>query len=88
MADVPSVSPALLFATAALMALVAVACSVLWLVWTVPAWRGRLGAPAAAPRADALRGWAAGVGSALVSVGIAASALLAWYGVYATLTAL
>lgn len=80
-------SPGILYTTAALMALVAVACTVLCFVWSVPAWRRRL-APAATPlAASGLRGWPAGVGSGLVSAGIAASALLAWYGAYCALAA-
>jgi hypothetical protein len=85
-------SPATLYTTAALMALVATVCTVLCVVWSVPAWRRRLapakGASAATtPRADGLSGWRASVGSGLVAAGIAASALLAWYGVYCTLAA-
>jgi hypothetical protein len=84
--------PGILYTTAALMTLVAVACTVLCLVWSVPAWRGRLApaegrAGAPAPGAGGLSGWPAGVGRGLVSVGIAACALLAWYGVYCTLAA-
>ena len=85
-------SPGILYTTAALMALVAVACTTLCLVWSVPAWRRRLalaagpsGAPG--PGAGGLSGWPAAAGSGLVSVGIAACALLAWYGVYCTLAA-
>jgi hypothetical protein len=83
--------PGILYTTAALMALVAAACTVLCVVWSVAAWRRRLaparGTPATTPGADGLSGWPAGVGSGLVSAGIAASALLAWYGVYCTLAA-
>ena len=83
-------SPGILYATAALMALVAVACSALGLVWSVPGWRRRLaqaGGTLGAAGAGGLSGWPAGVGSGLVSAGIAACALLAWYGVYCTLAA-
>jgi hypothetical protein len=77
-------SPAILYTTAALMALVATACTALCLVWSVPAWRHWLG-PADAdvrrPKAGELSGWPAQIGSVLVSAGIAACALLAWYGV-------
>jgi len=82
-------SPVTLYTTVALMALVATACTALCVVWSVPAWRHRL-SPAAAdrsePRGRALSGRAALIGSGLVSVGIAACALLAWYGVYCTLS--
>lgn len=85
-------SPGILYTTAALMALVAAACTVLCVVWSVPAWRRRLaparGTPAATtPGAGGLSGWPAGVGSGLVSAGIAACALLAWYGAYCELAA-
>ncbi len=84
-------SPGILYTTAALMALVAVACTALCLVWSIPGWRRRLtpagGTPGAATGGDGLSGWPAGVGSGLVSAGIAACALLAWYGVYCTLAA-
>ena len=85
-------SPGILYTMAVLIALVAVACTVLCLAWSVPAWRRRLapgsGTPASATLvAGGLSGWPAGVGSGLVSAGIAASALLAWFGVYCTLVA-
>ena len=83
-------TPGILYTTAALMALVATACTALCLIWSVPAWRHWL-APAEADarqhRAAGLRGWSAQIGSGLVSAGIAACALLAWYGVYCTLSA-
>lgn len=78
--------PSILYTTAALMALVAVACTALCLVWSIPAWRRRLALPVA-PEVGGLTGWRASVGSGLVSVGIAACALLAWYGTYCTLAA-
>ncbi len=74
----------MLYTTAALMALVAIACTVLCLAWSFPAWRRRLGP--VAPGAGGLSGWHATVGSGLISAGIAACAVLAWYGVYCTLT--
>ena len=85
--------PGILYTTTALMALVAVACTALCLVWSVPTWRRRLSpaeGPAGAPTpgAGGLSGWPSRVGSGLVSVGIAACALLAWYGVYCTLSAI
>ena len=84
-------SPGILYTTAALMALVATACTALCLVWSVPAWRHWL-APAGAdvrrPKSGELSGWPAQIGSVLVSAGIAACALLAWYGVYSILAAI
>ncbi len=83
-------SPGILYTTAALMALVATACTALCLVWSVPAWRRWLapsGADVRRPRAAGLSGRPAHVGSGLVSAGVAACALLAWYGVYCTLAA-
>ena len=85
-------SPVDLYTTAVLMGLVAAACTALCLVWSNPAWRHRL-APARgaseinAPAADGLSGWPARVGGALVSTGIGAVALVAWYGLYCTLAA-
>lgn len=82
----------IMYTTAVLMALVAATCTVLCFVWSVPAWRSRL-APEGGTLADTtlrlggLSGWPAAVGSGLVSAGIAASALLAWYGVYCALAA-
>lgn len=82
-----------LYTTAALLALVSVACTALCLVWSIPAWRRRLASAESASNAPApgfgeLRGWPARIGSALVSAGIAACALVAWYGLYCTLAAL
>jgi len=90
--EVVRLSPGILYTTAALMARVAVACTVLCLVWSIPAWRRRLAptggtSDALAPGDGGLSGWAAGVASGLVSAGIAACAVLAWYGVYCTLAA-
>lgn len=86
------ISLGILYTTAVLMASVAVACTALCLVWSVPAWRCRLApageSPAApATKTEGMSGWPAGVGSGLVSAGIAAVAVLAWYGVYWTLAA-
>lgn len=85
-------SPGILYTTAALMALVATACTLLCPVWSVPAWRRRLarderGLDVRSPEAAGLAGWPARIGSGLVSAGIAACALVAWYGVYCTLAA-
>ena len=86
-------SPGVPYTTAALLGLVAAACTALCLAWSVPAWRRQL-APAGgtsgvnAPAASALSGWPARVGGGLVSTGIGAVALVAWYGLYCTLTAI
>jgi hypothetical protein len=82
-----------LYTTAAMMGLVAVTCTALCLAWSNPAWRRRL-APAGgatgarAAGAGGLRGWPARVGGGVISAGIAAGAVVAWYGLYCTLTAI
>ena len=84
-------SPSVLYTTVVLLATVAIACTALCFVWSIPAWRRRL-APARSgarvPGAGGLSGRPARVGSGLVSAGIAAAALVAWYGFYCTLAAL
>ena len=86
------ISPIILYTTATLMALLAVACTVLCLVWSIPAWRRRLapGAGESTSRAawTSMSGWPACIGSGLVSAGIAGCAFVAWYGLYCTLAAL
>ncbi len=82
-----------LFATAALLAVVAIACSALCLAWSIPSWRVWLASRNGLPRltgarAIELRGWAALVGSGLISAGIAACAVAAWFGCYAVLSSL
>ncbi len=81
------ISPGNLYATAALLGLVAAASTALCLAWSIPAWRRRL-APARAPRAGGLSGWPAHVGGGAVSAGIAGCALAAWYGLYRALAAI
>jgi hypothetical protein len=83
----------ILFTTAALMALVAVACTALCIAWTNPAWRRRLAlgrgeSEVCALKTGGLSGWPARVGSGIISAGIAACALVAWYGLYWALAAL
>ena len=86
-------SPGILYTTAALLTLVAAACTALCLAWSNSAWPRRL-APARgtsevlAPEASGLSGWRARVGSGLVSAGIGAAAMVAWYGLYCTLAAI
>ena len=82
-----------LYVTAALMAFVAVACTALCLAWSIPSWRRRLAGPGVASQvrnleAGGLTGWPSRFGSGLVSTGIAACAVVAWYGSYCVLTAL
>ncbi len=82
-----------LYTTAALMAGVALACTALCLAWSIPAWRRRLARCGVASEVrDAatgvLTGWPARVGSALVSIGIAACAVVGWYGCFGVLAAL
>ena len=86
-------SVSVLYMTVALMAVVAVACTVLCLVWSVPGWRRLLHRRgvvfyARVPIARGLIGWPARIGSGLVSVGIGVCALLAWYGCYCVLVVL
>ena len=80
----------ILYTTAALMAFVGVVCAVLCVVWSIPSWRRRLARPQVlvGPQTRGLTGWPARVGSALVSTGIAACALVGWYGCYCVLAAL
>jgi hypothetical protein len=87
------ITPGILDTTAALMTLVAAACTVLCLAWSVPAWRRRLapgvgGPNARVPRAGRLSGWTARAGGGLVATGIAGCALVAWYCVYCTVAAI
>jgi hypothetical protein len=84
-------SLSVLYTTAALMAVVAIACTVLCLVWSVPGWRrwlDRRGVASEAPVAatTGLSGWPARVASGLVSAGIGGCALVAWYGCYCVLS--
>jgi hypothetical protein len=86
-------SPFILYVAAALMAIVAVACTALCLAWSIPSWRCRLARQNDSPKvagaaAVGLRGWPARVGSGLVSAGIAVCAVVAWYGCYTVLTTL
>ncbi|MFM8495583.1 MAG: hypothetical protein ACKOEM_08670 [Planctomycetia bacterium] len=67
------------------MALVAAACTVLCLAWSIPAWRRRLGGAGLALRGAShngtkLAGLPLRVASGLVSTGLAACAIAAWYG--------
>ena len=83
----------ILYTTLGLMALVAVSCTALCLAWSIPSWRRRLAARPAvteSPASDSkgLVGWRAQLGSGLVSVGIGAVALIAWYGCYCILETL
>ena len=82
-----------LYTTAALMAVVAVACTALCLAWSIPAWRRRLARRGVAceirgGEAGGLTGWPARLGGGLVSIGIASCAVVAWYGCYCVLAAL
>ncbi len=82
-----------LYTTAALMAVVGVACTALCLAWSIPAWRRRLARRGVAPEVrgaetGGLTGWPARVGSGLISIGIASCAVVGWYGCYCVLAAL
>jgi hypothetical protein len=79
--------------TAVLMASVAVACTVLCGMWSVPSWRRRLARSQEAPATGTvstagLTGWSARFSSALISLGIAACAAISWYGCWCVLTAI
>jgi len=82
-----------LYTTAALMAVVAVACTALCLAWSVPSWRRRLARCGVAIEVwgvepGGLTGWPARVGSGLISIGIATCAVVGWYGCFSVLAAL
>ncbi|MFN8739714.1 MAG: hypothetical protein ACK5YR_07330 [Pirellula sp.] len=83
-------SSLVLYTTAALMAFVGFFCAVLCLAWSIPSWRRRLARSQAPGHSEAggLAGWPARVGSALISIGIAACAVAGWYGCYCVLAAL
>ena len=86
-------SISVLYTTAALMALVAVACTALCLAWSIPSWRRQLASlvvvsQARVPEIGGLTGWTARVGSGLVSIGIAICAAAAWIGTYQVLAEL
>ena len=80
----------ILYTTAALMAFVGVVCAVLCVAWSIPSWRRQLARPQVLgrPETGGLTGWPARVGSALVSTGIAACAVVGGYGCYCVLAAL
>jgi hypothetical protein len=82
-----------LYITVVLMAIVAFACTVLCLAWSIPSWRRRLARSRTEPQAFpalhvGLSGWQARVGNCLISIGIASCALAGWYGCYCVLAAL
>ncbi|MBU6173712.1 MAG: hypothetical protein KGQ60_07895 [Planctomycetes bacterium] len=82
-----------LYVTATAITLVAVFCTWLCLVWSIPTCRRRLVAPGVrkdVPKVEigGLTGWSSRVGSGIVSAGIAACAAIAWYGSYSVLAAL
>lgn len=67
------------------MALVAVGCTVLCLAWSIPSWRCRLDAAGVPQRCGShagkrLEGLPLRVASGLVSFGLAACSIAAWYG--------
>ncbi len=82
----------LLYITTALMTAVAVFCSWLCIVWSVPSWRRRLSGNKTSfstcfRNCGELTGWTSRIGSGLISVGIAVCASVAWYGVWSVLVA-
>ncbi len=84
------ISGSVLSITAVLLALVALACTALCLAWSNPAWRRRLASEKSESevRDGGLSGWPARVGSGVISAAIGACALVAWSGLYYTLTAI
>jgi len=82
-----------MYVTAALMALVATACTALCVAWSIPSWRRRLAQNEMTKKPQhseglGLEGWPAVVGGGLISIGIAACAVFSWYGCYCALNAL
>lgn len=82
----------LLYITTALMAVVAVFCSGLCVVWSVPSWRRWLSkdktfSMESICSPQELTGWPARIGSGLISIGIATCAIVAWYGAWSVLVA-
>ncbi len=76
-----------LYLTVALLALLAVSLTAICCAWSIPSWRVRLARRCADARAHQLAGWSGHVGVRLVSVALAATAGLAWWGFLAVLTA-
>ena len=86
-------SVVVLYTAAVLMAFVAAVCTALCCAWSVPSWRRRLAQRGVANEVMGteivgLAGWPARVGSALVSIGIAACAVIGWCGSYCVFSAL
>lgn len=87
-------NPLILYTTAALLAIVGVACVLLCVAWSIPSLRRRLASPTGAiqvvgsPKIGSLNGWPALTGSLLVSIGIGACAAIAIYGSYSIVSAM
>ncbi len=84
---------ATLYATAVLLSLVGLLCTALCISWSIPALRQRLGMTTyrlfpQKPESDGLRGSLAHIGTGLISIALATTAIVTWYGVYISLTAL
>lgn len=86
-------SPTALYATAVLLTLVALSCTALCICWSIPVLRQRLGTTSIRllsqkPETAELNGPLAHLGTGVISIALAASAMVAWYGVYFSLTAI
>ena len=85
------IHPVALLVTGMLTAMVAIALTALCAAWTVPAWRRRLGGRKTCGdelKVDHIPSWPVNACVAMVSLGIGAGALVAWYGCYWSIVAL
>ena len=85
------IHPVALLITGILTAIVAIALTVLCVVWMVPAWRIRLGGRKSSGdevKDDDIPSWPFNACVAMVSLGIGGGALVAWYGCYWSIVAL
>ena len=81
------ISPERLYVTVALLALLAASLSAICCAWSIPRWRLQFSRGHASEQAHSLTGWPARIGSGLVSIALAATAGIAWWGFYVVLTA-
>lgn len=83
-----------LYIAAFLMAAVGITCALLFVVWSIPPWRQRLGGQHVPleglnkMEATSLTGWSAVLGIVLISSGIATCAVVGLYGCVSVLNAL
>ncbi|MFO0899735.1 MAG: hypothetical protein U0836_20085 [Pirellulales bacterium] len=81
------ISPERVYLTVALLALLALSLTAIGCAWSIPSWRRRLARRHDNAQANQLTGWPSRVGSGLVSVALACTAVVAWWGFYVVLTA-